>query len=574
MSAWRPTVTKPSPWARVEMHRLYGEVNAESAANRQSGPQPLTQYQHDPAGFFVDVLGVVPESVTWSQSPAYATHQWDGTPDPLIAAAQAVARGQWIAVASGTGTGKTFTEAALFLWHCACWRDGIAVTVATKEDQMLKGVWREIARLWPRFQARFPAAELTHLRIRMDPSRGDAWGGWGITAAVRSGESSATGVQGLHAARLLILVDEMPGVPAPIVTALVNTATDDGNVIAGFGNPDHQADPLAVFGRMKRVQAIRISGLDHPNVVTGETLVPGAVSRSSIQMRADEYGVDSPLYGSRVRGIAPEQAEDALIKRAWVTAAQARWADAMAAGMGKRWPIAYGVDPSNSDAGDLAAVARFQGPVCTEVTASRCPDANVLGTRVWLQAHGEDVPPSHIGVDSIGVGAGTVNEINRLAPEYCAGLNGGAAPIMRVSKLGDGEGWASDANQFRNLRAQMYWQLREDLRRDRIALPPDAELVEELVAPTYEVTGGKVQLEPKDDIRARLGRSPNKADAVVYANWVRPRSVPVGDTPLPRDRDLGMVKDGGKLRPATPGDRFHREHRPAAAQTGRWWDGW
>jgi len=571
---WKPTTSaKPAPWAPRSLGDIYADAVKQHSAG--AGPKPLERYRTDPTGFFVDILGIGRETIAWSANPEYATHEWDGTKDPLLTAFQSIANGEWIAVASGTGTGKTFGAAGLILWHLACWRDSVTVTVATKEDQMAKGVWREIARLWPAFQRAFPQAELTHLRIRMEPARGDAWAAWAVTSKVGANETSATGVQGLHAERLLILVDETPGVPQAIMTALVNTATDEKNIIAAWGNPDHQADPLAMFGRYAGVKRIRISALDHPNVVTGRTLIPGAASRKSVQQRADEYGVDSPMYGSRVRGIAPEQAEDALIKRAWVMAAVAKYEAFHERAQRSRWPIAYGVDPSNSDSGDLAAVARFEGPLCTGVEASRCPDANVLGTTVWMQAKGEGVSPEHIGVDSIGVGAGTANEINRLAPQFCRGLNSGSAPIMRVSLGDDGEGWFADANQFLNLRAQMYWQAREDLRTGRVAMPNDAELIEELVAPTYAVKAGKVVIEPKDDIRARLGRSPNKSDAFVYGNWVRPRSLPPSQTPLPRDRDLGMIKKDGKMRPATPSDRFWREHVDAVKPPeNTWWRGW
>lgn len=40
----------------------------------------------------------------------------------------------------------------------------------------------------------------------------------------------------------------------------------------------------------------------------------------------------------------------------------------------------------------------------------------------------------------------------------------------------------------------------------------------------FDEDGGIVTLESKDDIRKRLGRSPDRADAVVYWNWVRPRT--------------------------------------------------
>jgi hypothetical protein len=53
---------------------------------------------------------------------------------------------------------------------------------------------------------------------------------------------------------------------------------------------------------------------------------------------------------------------------------------------------------------------------------------------------------------------------------------------------------------------------------DPIALPPDDGLADDLSAPTYWYTSsGKIQVEAKDEIRDRIGRSPDKADAVALA---------------------------------------------------------
>jgi hypothetical protein len=573
--------SKPAPWSVPSLAGAFAEALEESDPARSDAKRtkPMVQYQRDPIGFLTDVLGIDPLTLEWSASPEYLAHEWDGTVDPLIAALHAVAEGKWVAVASGTGTGKTFLMAALAYWHLASFEDSVTVTIATKEDQMEKGVWREMGRMWPSFHAHFPDAELTHLRIRMDSARGDAWAAWAVTAKVGANEQSATGVQGLHAKRLLALVDEMPGVPPPIVTALVNTATDDGNIIAGFGNPDYQHDPLGTFAKLSRVTAIRISALDHPNVVTGRSLVPGAVSRGSIAMRRQQLGEDSPLYQSRVRGIAPDQASNALIHREWIDQAVVRHGKWPMSDGFDRWPVAYGVDPSNSDGGDKAARARMQGPVLTNIEAFPCPDANVLGAQTYAMARREGVQARYIGVDAIGVGAGTVNEIRRLAApqgEFCAALNAGASPVSRSAKGADGSGTFYDANLFLNLRAQMHWQLREDLRQGLVALPYDPELIEELVAPTYEVRSGKVVIEPKADVKLRIGRSPNKADAFVMANWVRPRTVPLPVPPADMEhRHLGWKLDAfGKRVPKTTGDVVREQQGVPRETDDKWWKDW
>lgn len=565
---------KPAPWAAMSLADAWHEAIAETdPASQDRGPEPLTQYQADPVGFCVEVLGVRPETLTWSAN-GYDGHRWDGSRDPLRQALECLSRYEWVAVSSGTGTGKTFVMAAALLWWIGTRREGIAVTVATKEDQMVKGVWREVGRLFPAFQRRFPSAELTHLRIRMHPDLADAWAAWGITAKPSATGESNTSVQGLHAAQLLILVDEMPGVDPSIITALEQTATDPGNVIAGFGNPDYDTDPLAKFGRQSGVTPIRISGLDHPNVVTGQTVVPGAVSRQSVAKRRADHGEDSRLFKSRVRGIAPEQAADALIHRQWVEAAVARGRQWAADKSRAKHPWAVGADPANSDAGDEAATAWFQGAHCVEIESAPCPDANSYGVQVWLKAQTRGIADGQLlGVDGIGVGAGTVNRLREMGVAVAA-LNSGGKPSSRVTKGEDGKGVAYDANQFLNLRAQMYWQAREDLQYGRVGVPDDPQLIEELVTPTYEVRNGKVVIEPKDDVKRRLGRSPNKADAFVYGNWVRPRTVPA--TPLPADaeaRDWGLRKDPytGRVEPTRLTDVLRP---PPAHDPERFWKDW
>lgn len=63
-------------------------------------------------------------------------------------------------------------------------------------------------------------------------------------------------------------------------------------------------------------------------------------------------------------------------------------------------------------------------------------------------------------------------------------------------------------------------ELREALEAGEVALPDDEALFDELAAPRWRASsGGKIQVEPKDGLRDRLGRSPDRADAVVMAWW-------------------------------------------------------
>ena len=74
---------------------------------------------------------------------------------------------------------------------------------------------------------------------------------------------------------------------------------------------------------------------------------------------------------------------------------------------------------------------------------------------------------------------------------------------------------------FRNRRAEATWRLRELLSpesSETVALPPDAQLRADLASYRWKlVSGGIIQVESKEDIKKRLGRSPDDGDAVIIA---------------------------------------------------------
>jgi hypothetical protein len=502
-------------------------------------PLDLPEYRDRPIDFAVDVLGIPRNTLVWSENPGYEGHRWDGTPDPLVVMMHALAAGKDVGIESATGTGKSFTAAAVILWFLACWQGARAFTFAPKEDQLRLYIWAEISKLWPKFEARFPGATFTDLRILMSGSD-SLWGAWGYAVGVKAGEKVATNAQGMHAAHMLLVNEETPGIPLPVIEAQRNTVTGDHNLRLGVGNPDSQQDTLHQFCIEPGVVHIRISALDHPNVVSKRELIGGAVTVKSVSQRAAVYGVGSRLYESRIRGISPTEASDALIRAEWIDQAIARNNDPKLRYHDpetQRRPFAraLGVDVANSEGGDKAAIARGIGACCLSVTDKPCPDSNILGTEVVTEARADGIDGSHIGVDGVGVGAGTINEGKRLGMLFQALMGGQNAARLRTLDaevdVGTGKRAVSNVERFASLRAQMYWQARQDLQQGTVGCPNDPELKTDLLTPTWWTQGGTIYVEPKEDIKKRMpsGRSPNKGDAWVYWNWVRPRITPVED---------------------------------------------
>jgi len=495
----------------------------------ETGPRALTQYQRDPIGYIRDELKVPERTLRWSLNDGYAGHAWDGTIDPLVVIAEALRDWKDCGVESSTSTGKSFLAACLILWFIASWKHARAFTFAPKAEQLKKFIWKEITLLWPRFRVRFPEAELLELQIRMVPGQ-EGWGADGYAVGVRAGEESATKAQGMHAEHMLLVYEETPGIPQAVLEAGENTCTSEHNLRLALGNPDHQLDPLHRFCVSPDVVSVRISSLDHPNVVSGEQIVPGAVGRRFVTNKRRDWGEESPRYRSRIRGISPEEAVDALYRKVWIDAAVQRWRDFQErrrSGQPVDGPRAKGVDVARSQNGDQAAAADFVGPIVERVLAFACPDVVKLGERVYEEMQRDKVKPEHVGIDVAGVGGGTVDTLHKLLnyQGYVQALNGAnrAEGYIRETDGTPYEDARATAMQFGNARAQQHWQLRHDLQYGDIGLPDDAELIEELLSIKTEERRGLTYIVDKDELRSDLGRSPNKCDAVVYGNFVRPR---------------------------------------------------
>lgn len=95
---------------------------------------------------------------------------------------------------------------------------------------------------------------------------------------------------------------------------------------------------------------------------------------------------------------------------------------------------------------------------------------------------------------------------------------------------------------FTNVRSAAYWRLRELLDPAfgaELALPPDDPLLSDLTTPTWDVITGvppKIQVERKEDVVARLGRSPDRGDAVVMAMWAENLAYSTVQSPAQRTR--------------------------------------
>lgn len=136
-----------------------------------------------------------------------------------------------------------------------------------------------------------------------------------------------------------------------------------------------------------------------------------------------------------------------------------------------------------------------------------------------------------IHLDLFGVGAEPYGHLMKAGIQVI-GVNMGDTRVPGVD--------ASGRLQFVNWRSWLWWQMREALLPESnlgIALPPDKELLLELTIVKFDMRSGKVQVEDRKAIIERLGRSPDKATAVILALMRTPKLIDLENNKKKRRRE-------------------------------------
>jgi len=497
-------------------------------------------YRKDPMLWVDKRLGENPMSIRWSTYEGYEGHRFDGSVDPLYNAWMDLTENHFVGLESATGTGKTYIGSRMIYWFLDCFVNSLVVIVGPTSAQLKANMWSEIRTAFPKFNKhRTEAALLTQeLRVINVPDK-QSW-----QAIMRSGsggseseeDQAKASLSGFHRKDMLFVFDEMQGISKDVLETIENTCTGEHNLIVAFGNPDSQQDTLHKFCIRKDVKHYIVSGLDHPNVVLDKEIIAGAVTRKSIKRRKEKYGEDSPFFLSRVRGICPNHSMTDLFNLKMFDECCENECEIDDSAN------AIGIDPSNSEGGDETALAYGFRNQCMALISFNCPDCNLISDNLIksddqvLSEYGErflynlpkindfDVKPHNIGVDSVGVGIGTVNAFLNKHKTNVVSLNGAFKQDKdRVPKDED----KKPLYLFGNLRAQMIWQLAHDVNNQKISLVhvTNLEALESIRnAMRYTkliVTNGKTYATPKEDIIRYVGNSPNEFDALIYWNWIR-----------------------------------------------------
>lgn len=483
---------------------------------------------------------------------------------------ESVVQNRYTAVQSCHDVGKSFVASRIAAWWLATHPVGEAFVVSTAPTaaQVEAILWREIGK--------------AHRKGNL-PGRilGGGFPQWKIDNELvaygrKPADHDSSGFLGIHARYVLIIIDEACGIPKVLWDAVDALATNDSARVLAIGNPDDPGTQFRVVCEPgSGWNTIRIDGLASPNVCESEIakLPPGLgvalrdalaeagmtpsteevpdelreylISATWIAERVLRWKTKSSLFLSKVRGLFPNDNSEGVIPLGWVERACDRWREWDRAGrpeLAGRKVIACDVAGTGTDetciglrqGAVLESIHRYGGLNTVEV-------ANKVREHAVIDSYGRAAwPHAMFVVDVIGIGAGVVDNLRH--EKHLPNVIG-----FNASRQ---DGRKDELGQFKflNNRAAAWWNLREllgpqgDPMRSELMLPDDEQLKIDLTTPKYKVTktGGVIQVEEKDEIRKRIGRSPDTGDMAVMAFWMS--APPVGGND---DEDDKTVPWGG-----------------------------
>lgn len=467
-------------------------------------------------------------------------------------------------VSSGTARGKDFVAACAAvscLYLTPIWNrrgelvENTKVALTAPTDRQVKNIMMpEVSRLFNRAKRRgiVLPGRLNSYDIRTDNEE------WFLTG-FKADEHNHEAWSGFHAAHTMFVVTEASGIAEDIFNAIEGNLQGDSRILLVF-NPNVPVGYAARSQKSERWAKFRLNSLTAPNVLARKNLISGQVdyewvkdklelwcspiSENEVSEELDDFLFEGrwyrpeDLFRIKVLGKFPKVADDVLIPIQWIEAAQERW---------KRYE---GKEPLSRDVRMLGVDVAGMGRDCTCFCERKgrwvAPfiARNSGGAADHMAVAGEVVarrrrePEMLVSIDTIGEGAGVYSRCLELDDEnYLISCKYSEAAKDGNQELSDITG----EYRFTNLRAYLFWCVRDWLNPKNetgAMLPPDEQFVEEATEIRWRFrSDGRIIIEPKEDIKKRLGRSPDKFDAL--ANTFYPIQSVGGQIDL--DRIAAMI---------------------------------
>ncbi len=450
---------------------------------------------------------------------------------------RAVQNERMVAVASGTARGKDYIAAVAclcFMYLTPRWKDGklvkntkIAMTAPT--DRQVRNIMvPEVRRLYK--AAGVLPGRLVGYDIRTQYEE------WFLTG-FKSSADNTEAWSGFHAVNTMFVVTEASGISETIYNAIEGNLQGNSRLLIVF-NPNITTGYAAKAMKSARFKKFRLNSLHAENVVSKENRIPGQVDYEWVKDKVENWCIrirkedfnegegdfewegqcyrPNDLFRVKVLGMFPKVSEDVLIPYEWVELANGRWKEMQEEGFEPKKKCRLGVDVAGMGR-DASVLCPRYGNYVAEFEVH-----NSAGVADHMHVAGMTVPylkkkGGKAFIDTIGEGAGVFSRLRELNYQnaYSCKFSEGTKNLHDVTEV----------YTFANMRAYLYWAVRDWLNPKngfQPALPPNDLLMQECTEIHWKFSSsGDIIMEAKEDIKKRIGRSPDYFDSL--ANTFYPR---------------------------------------------------
>lgn len=457
----------------------------------------------------------------------------------IVAAVQHSPR---VSVASGTARGKDFVAACCaicFLYLTPRWNakgeltENTKVALTAPTDRQVKNIMLpEVARLYSRARQRgihLPGS-VSAYDIRTEDRE------WFLTG-FKADEYSHEAWAGFHAAHTMFIVTEATGITDNTFAAIEGNLQGDSRILIVF-NPNKSTGYAARSQKQERWRRFRLSSLEAPNVIERREIIKGQVNYEWVRDKVEQWSTPiaeweaditqndfrfegqwyrpNDLFRVKVLGVEAQVAADVLIPQQWIEAAFARYsANAGSLQEDSAAVRVLGVDVAGMGRDSTCMVERkgqLAKPFQCFQSAGQASHMETAGRIRQLRGIHPDM---YVSIDTIGEGAGVFSRLLEVdSRQWYISCKFSASASVNGKALTDSTG----QYKFANMRAYLFWAVREWLDPKNNAgamLPEDMGFMEEATETRYKFrSDGSIIIEPKEDIKKRLGRSPDKFDAL------------------------------------------------------------
>lgn len=322
---------------------------------------------------------------------------------------------------------------------------------------------------------------------------GPSWYAVARTASVSPDGSVAEGLSGFHAKdSLMFIIDEASGVPDAVFPAVEGALTGENAYCILASNPTRlQGYYYDIFHRRatgERFKKIHISCLNSARV-----------SQHYIDMMLERYGKDHPIYKIKVLGEFPDDEEGFLVPYSHIQHMENNKKELIAS---KVMPIEMGIDMGRTKAASVACVRQGYNILSFEEKRRHGGITETNELVQWVVGLINTWEPQSVKIDALHIGMGVCD---LLMPIYKF-----VVPII-------GQARSNESDRYMNIRAEGYYKLAELIPKLWCQKWPDRVTTElgdlrKKISPS-----GKLAIESKEEMRKRALKSPDYADALMYA---------------------------------------------------------